>query len=112
MIKIGLIGGSGLDNPDILKEELQIRRKELYEQILAEGHAAGIKSRDDEVKKLTDEKDKAVQESDKLNVEKALAGKSATVQKMLDESKLPKEAKTEVFKEQLMKCEPDDKGSI
>ena len=99
-----------MEYKDITKEELQIRRKELYEAILKEGGEAGQKSRDDEVKKISDEKDKAVQEADTLKVEKALAGKSALVEKMLTESKLPKEAKTDIFKEQLMKVEPVKDG--
>ena len=89
-----------MEYKDIIKEDFQIRRKDLYDAILKEGSEAGQKSRDDEVKKLSDEKDKAVQEADTLKVEKALAGKSATVDKMLEESKLPKEARTDVFKEQ------------
>ncbi len=93
-------------------DELKIRRKDLHEAILNEGIESGKKSRDDEVKKLTDEKKVAEQEADKLKVEKALAGKSATVDKMLAESKLPKEAKTDIFKDQLMGVEPDDKGEI
>lgn len=101
-----------LEYGEIILEDFQIKRKDLYAKIVAEGHEAGVKSRDAEVLKLTEERDKAVQESDKLNVEKALAGRSATIDKMLDESKLPKLAKTAVFKEQLMKCEADDKGDI
>ena len=98
------------DYAKIVMEELKIRRKDLCEALITEGNEAGQKSRDAEVKTLTDEKDKAVQEADTLKVEKALAGKSATVDKMLNESKLPKEAKTDVFKEQLMKCEPVKDG--
>ena len=93
-------------------DELKIRRKDLHEAILNEGIESGKKSRDDEVKKLTEEKKVAEQEADKLKVEKALAGKSATVDKMLAESKLPKEAKTDIFKDQLMGVDPDDKGEI
>ena len=101
-----------MDYTEIMLEELKIRRKDLCDVLVKEGNDSGIASRDAEVKTLTEEKDKAVQEADTLKVEKALAEKSATVNKMLDESKLPKEAKTDVFKEQLMKCEPDDKGEI
>ena len=100
------------DYTKILETELRIRRPELVDTLVKEGFDAGAKSRDDEVKKLTEEKDKAVQEADTLKVEKALAGKSAVIDKMLGESKLPKEAKTKVFKEQLMKVDPDDKGEV
>jgi hypothetical protein len=100
------------DYTKIMETELRIRRPELVDVLVKEGFESGTKSRDDEVKKLTDERDKAVQEADTLKVEKALAGKSAVIDKMLAESKLPKEAKTKIFKEQLMKVEPDDKGEV
>lgn len=96
-----------MDYAKITLEELRRLRPDLVNTITEEGSAEGVKSRDDEVKKLADEKDKAVQETDTLKVEKALIEKSATVDKMLDESKLPKEAKTDIFKEQLMKVDAD-----
>jgi len=90
-----------MDYSEITLEELRIRRKDLCEMLVSEGIVQGETNRDEEVENLIKERDKAVQEADTLKVKEAMAAKSALVDKLLAESKLPDEAKTDVFREQL-----------
>jgi len=101
---------NAMEYKDITLEELRIRRKDLCETLVAEGKVQGETSRDDEVAGLIEEKDKAVQEADTLKAKEAVAGKTALVDKLLADSKLPEEGKSDVFREQLIALKPEKDG--
>lgn len=85
-------------------DDLKINRNDIYEALIAKG----AESRDDEVKKLKEEKGAAVKESDELKVKEAVRQKEADVEKALKESELPETAVTDVFKATLLQAKPED----
>ena len=97
-----------MDYSEIKIEELKGKRPDLVKAIMEEGAEAGKKSRDDEVKKLTEDNAALKKTADEQSVKEAAAKKSADVEKLLAESKLPKSAKTDVFRDQLMALDEDD----
>ena len=96
----------GMEYKDISLSELQVNRPDLYEAILTEG----VTSRNEEVKTMTEERDGLKVKVDKFEVAEVLAGKGVLVDKLLKESKLPEEAKTEIFKESLMALQEKKEG--
>lgn len=74
--------------------EFKINRADLYEAILAEG----VSSRDDEVKTLGEERDQFKKDNDELKVKEAVGKKGELVDRLLNESELPDEAKTDTFR--------------
>ena len=97
-----------MDYSKITIEELKRLRPDLYKIAVAEGMVEGKKSRDDEFKKLTESNADLKKKVDEQAVKEALSTKKADVDKLLSESKLPKAAKTELFREQLMAIDGDD----
>lgn len=93
-----------MDYTKITIEELRRLRPDLAKLLTEEGQ----KARDEEVKALTESNDKLKKQVDDFTVKEGQAKKLASVEKLLADSKLPKEAKTELFKEQLMKLAGDD----
>lgn len=85
---------------------LKDQRPDIVEALNLEGQ----KERDDEVQKLTDERDKAVKEADELKVKEILREKQTLINKLLDESELPDEAKTDVFRKSLLSLKPAKEG--
>ena len=83
---------------------LKEARNDLVSTLVQEGK----ESRDEEFQKVIDENAKLVKESeelqkkvDEMEVKEALAGKKAIIDKLLEESELPKEAITDVFRKSL-----------
>ena len=100
--------GDDMDYSKATIEELKRLRPDICKVVMEEGVTLGKKSRDDEVKKLTEDNTALKTKADEQSVKEALATKHADVEKLLSESKLPKAAKTDVFREQLMALESDD----
>jgi len=92
---------------DVDSKGLKDNRHDLFEEIFS----AGATSRDEEVKELSEDLDKTKQELDKLEVEKTMGEKEALVNKLLTESKLPAEAKTDIFRQQLTALQPEKEGN-
>ena len=97
-----------MDYQKITLEELKRLRPDICTAVMKEGIGAGKKSRDDEFKKLTESNDALKKQVDEQSVKEAAAKKTADVEKLLSESKLPKSAKTDVFRGQLMALDEDD----
>jgi len=97
-------GEQSMDYKDVTMVGLKESRTDLVEKLIYEGKA----SRDDEIKKLTEENDALKAKVDEMQVSEALRAKEAIVDKALDDSELPKEAKTDIFREQLLKIEVKD----
>jgi len=91
---------------DIDLNGLKTNRKDLCEALSAEGAV----SRDEEVNGLTVKLTEATKNLDTLKVKDALTEKKSKIDKVLSESKLPLEAKTEVFKNQLYTLEAKEGG--
>jgi len=98
-------GVQEMDYTQVTMVGLKEARKDLVDTLMNEGK----ESRDDEFQKvikenesLKTEKDELKKKLDEMQVKEALAQKEATIDKVLEESKLPDEAKTEVFKKTLM----------
>jgi len=97
-------GDQEMDYTKITMEELRRLRPDLVKLFTEEGQ----KSRDDEVKTLSEQTDKLKKQVDEYTIKEAQAKKLASIEKILAESKLPKEAKTELFREQLLKLASED----
>ena len=96
--------GNTMEYADISIKGLKLERGDLVEEMTSEG----VKSRDDEVKTLTEENAKLKKQVDDQAVKEAQATRKAAVAKVLEESKLPKVAKTDLFREQLEALGEDD----
>ncbi len=96
--------GNEMEYSDIKIDDLRIKRPELVKALVEEGH----KSRDEEVKKLTESEAKLKATIDEQAVKEAQAQRKVDVAKVLEESKLPKIAKTKLFIEQLESIEGDN----
>ena len=92
-----------MDLKDVTIEGLRTGRPELTQALLDEG----AKTRDTEVKTLTEEKTALAAKVDEFTVKEAVAVKKAAVAKMLTEAKLPAAAVTETFTQQLEACEDE-----
>ena len=92
---------NNMDYSKMTIEELRRNRPDIAEALLNEGK----KSRDDEVSTVTKENETLKKSIDEYKVKESQAIKLAKVEKLLTESKLPKEAKTDLFREQLMKLD-------
>lgn len=92
-----------MDWSKLTLEEIKTHRHDLYEALIAQG----AKSRDDEVKKLKEEKAAVEKEADELKVKEALRQKETRVGELLVESKLPETAITETFKGQLLEAKDE-----
>jgi hypothetical protein len=92
-----------MDYSTLTIEELRRNRPDIAEALLNEGK----KSRDAEVSTVTKDNDTLKKTVDDYKVKESQAIKLAKAEKLLTESKLPKEAKTDLFKEQLMKIDLD-----
>lgn len=94
-------GESTMEYKDVTMIGLKEGRKDLVETLFEEGKA----SRDDEVKKLTEEKTALEAKLDEVQVAEALRDKETKIDKILAESELPTEAKTDVFHKMLLGVE-------
>jgi hypothetical protein len=83
--------------------ELKTARPDIADALVQEGKD----SRDEDFNKLESENKDVKAKLDELNVKAALEAKTAQVEKIIAESKLPKEAKTDIFREQLMAIESE-----
>lgn len=97
-----------MDYSKITLEELKRLRPDICTGLTEEGAATGKKSRDDEVKKLTESNNALKKQVDEQAVKEAAAKRTADVEKLLSESKLPKSAKTDLFRSSLMALDEDD----
>jgi hypothetical protein len=95
---------SAMDYKDIDLKELRIRRADIVDALMLEGE----KNRDDEVRTFADALKVMKTKVDEFEVKEERMKLAATVDKLLEASKLPKEAKTEVFKQTLMDAADDD----
>ena len=86
---------------EVKLEELRTARPDIVEMLIGEGKT----SRDDEVKTLEAEKVEIEKKFDEISVKVAHSEKLATVNKMITESKLPKEAVTDTFRKTLLAIE-------
>jgi hypothetical protein len=93
---------SEMEWEDVTLDDLKKRRHDIYEAIVAEGKT----SRDDEVKKLTEAKEKIEGELDTLKVKEATREKEAVVEKALKD--LPEHAVTDTFRRMCMNVKPDE----
>ena len=100
--------GDEMDYTKITIEELKRLRPDLCKIVMEEGMGAGKKSRDDEFKKLTEDNSALKKQVDEQSVKESAAKRTADVEKLLSESKLPKSAKTELFRSSLMALDEDD----
>jgi len=98
-------GVSQMDYSQVTMVGLKEARKDLVDTLMNEGKEL----RNDEVQEIIKENEDLKKEKgelqnriDEMEVKEALAVKEATIDKMLEESELPEEAKTEVFKKTLM----------
>lgn len=94
-----------MDYKDVTMVGLKEARADLVGTLMNEGK----ESRDGEFQKvikeneaMKKEKEELQKNLDEMEVKEALATKETAIDKILDESELPKEAKTEVFKKTLM----------
>lgn len=86
---------------EVKLEELRTARPDIVEKLIGEGKT----SRDDEVKTLEAEKVEIEKKFDEISVKVAHSEKLAVVNKMITESKLPKEAITDTFRKTLLAIE-------
>lgn len=91
-------GEDQMELNDLTIAEIKESRKDLYDSIVKEG----ANTRDQEVADLKEEVKGLKTKVDEFEVKEAMAEKQETVTRLLEESKLPKEAKTEKFTELLM----------
>jgi len=94
-----------MDYSEVTMVGLKEARKDLVNTLMEDGK----ESRNAEVEKiikenegLKKEKDELQKKLDEMEVKETLVAKEAAIGKMLEESELPQEAKTEVFKKTLM----------
>ena len=66
-----------------------------------------LKAKDEKIKTLEEQNKKLSTDLDSLQVKEALAKKESMIDKKLEESKLPKEAITDVFKKTLREAKDD-----
>lgn len=92
---------STMEYKDIAIADLRSNRPDIVKALVEEGE----KSRDAEVKKLTEERDTFEKKVDEFQVKEAAANRKAEVEKLLSESKLPEAAKTDIFRKQLLRME-------
>lgn len=93
-----------MDYKLVTLEELRTARPKIVETLIGEGKT----SRDDEFKALEAEKQEIEKKLDEIQVKVAHSEKLATVNKMIEESKLPKEAVTDTFRNTLLAIESTD----
>lgn len=96
--------GNKMEYGEITIDELRIKRPDLIKTFVEEG----AKARDEEVKKLTESNTDLKKKVDDQAVKEAQAERKAQVTKLLEDSKLPKVAKTDLFKEQLEGIDGDN----
>lgn len=89
---------------DITIDALRLKRPDLVKVLVEEG-ATG---RDEEVKKLTESNTDLKGKLDEHDVKAAQAERKVAVAKLLEDSKLPKVAKTDLFVEQLTAIDGDN----
>ena len=83
--------------------QILANRPDIHEAIKTEG----AKSRDADVAKLNEQLATLKKANDEYQVKEALAVKTNAVNKAIEESKLPKEAITDTFRESLMAAKDD-----
>lgn len=96
--------GNPMEYSDISIDELRVKRPDLIKTLVEEG----VVTRDEEVKKLTESNTDLKKKVDEQSVKEAQAKRKADVTKLLEDSKLPKIAKTDLFKEQLEGIDGDN----
>lgn len=89
---------NNMDYAQLTIDLFKANRPDLFASIVAES----VKTKDDEINKLTESLAASKKSLDEITVKEAIATKKATVEKLLTESKLPTEAKTELFRETLI----------
>jgi len=92
-----------MDYAEVTMNELRIRRPDICEELVAEGK----KSRNEEVQKLSDENKAHRVKLDEYAVREKQAETADAVDKLLKDSKLPEEAKTDVFRSALITAKDD-----
>ena len=90
-----------MDYKEVNLEDLRTARPEIVEALVGEGKT----SRDDEFKTLEAEKQEIEKKHDEISVKVAHSEKLAVVEKLITESKLPKEAVTDTFRKTLLAIE-------
>lgn len=98
-----------LDTMDLSKlnlKELQETRPDLVTSILQESKSA--QEAKEKLTTLTEENKTLKTENDEFKVAKSLSEKSGKVDKLLEESKLPKEAITDTFKNSLLEAKDEE----
>ena len=95
---------------ELTVKDLQDNRKDIIESIKTEGAVEGKASRDKEVTDISEKLKAAEILVDGYKAKEVLAEKTATMEKLLKESKLPVEAQTETFKGVLMAVQEKKDG--
>jgi len=96
-------GDEIMDWSKITKALLLENRPDIHEAVINEGKD----SRDGELKTLTESNETLKKENDEFKVRESVATKTAAVNKLLEESKLPKEVITDTFRESLEKADDE-----
>lgn len=101
-----------MDITSLTIKDLEESRPDLVRNIIkgyeeSESVKKSIQEREEKLKKLEEDNKKTLEELDKYKVKEALAVKKQQITKKLEESKLPKEAITDVFKKTLMEAKDD-----
>lgn len=91
---------------DLTQDTIRTNRPDLEKIFFDEG----VKSRDKEVKNITQERDDAVKKADELEVKQAQTERELLADKVIAESDLPDYARTDVFRKQLMQVKEAKDG--
>lgn len=97
---------NSMEFKDLTLETVRINRPDLEKIFFDEG----VKSRDEEVKKIQQERDDVAKKCDELEVKQAAVKHNSLVDKLLGESELPDYAKTSVFRKQLSQVKETKDG--
>jgi len=91
---------------DLTQELVRTNRPDLEKLFFDEG----VKSRDEEVEKVIQERDAAVKKADELEVKQARTEREILVDKAIAESDLPDYARTDAFRKQLLQVKETKDG--
>lgn len=100
--------GRNMEWNEVTIEGIRQNRPELLASVLKEGKA----TRDDEVKKLAEERDELKVKLDKCALEQVEREKAETISKLLADSKLTKDQITDVFRELLLGLTEQDGKTV
>jgi len=99
-------GGDNMEFGDLTLEQIRSKRPDLVTSLLQESKSTQASEK--ELTELQESNTALKKENDELNVSKALGVKKELVESVLAKSKLPKEAKTELFTETLMEAKDEE----